>query len=80
MKSFFQVGGCESASGKIGEVISLDGEKDQRVSSCSIIPNEFFEDMESAWKGRIKTIHMDDVLTEVEKAAEALHLAVGLCN
>ncbi|XP_057430786.1 DNA mismatch repair protein MSH1, mitochondrial isoform X2 [Lotus japonicus] len=71
------VGGCESASGKIGEVISLDGEKDQRVSSCSIIPNEFFEDMESAWKGRIKTIHMDDVLTEVEKAAEALHLAVS---
>lgn len=80
MLSFFQVTGCEVASGKIGEIISQDGEKDQKFSSFSDIPNEFFEDMESVWKCRIKTIHIDDVLTAVEKAAKALHLAVGLCN
>ncbi|KAJ1401687.1 hypothetical protein SESBI_28581 [Sesbania bispinosa] len=77
MLSFFQIAGCDVTAGKIGEVISLDGEKDQKVSSSSVIPNDFFEDMESVWKGRIKTIHIDDVLTAVEQAAEALHLAVG---
>jgi hypothetical protein len=77
---FFQVAGCEVASRKIDEVISLDGETDQKVSSFSAIPDEFFEDMESVWKGRIKTIHINDVLTSVDKAAEDLNLAVGLFN
>ena len=76
----FQIAGCEVASSKIGEVISLDGENDQKVSSFSLIPNGFFEDMESSWKGRIKRIHIDDVFTAVERAAEGLHLAVGVCN
>ncbi|GAU39649.1 hypothetical protein TSUD_18300 [Trifolium subterraneum] len=70
------VAGCEVASGKIGEIISLDGEKDQKVNSFSGIPDDFFEDMESVWKGRIKTIHVNDVLTSIDKAAEALHSAV----
>ncbi|TKY53578.1 DNA mismatch repair protein MSH1 [Spatholobus suberectus] len=70
------VAGCEVASSKIGEIISLDGGKDQKINSFSLIPHEFFEDMESKWKGRIKRIHIDDVFTEVEKAAEALHIAV----
>ncbi|XP_058724306.1 DNA mismatch repair protein MSH1, mitochondrial [Vicia villosa] len=70
------VAGCEVASSKIDGIIYLDGEKDQKISSFSAIPDEFFEDMESVWKGRIKTIHINDVLTSVDKAAEALHLAV----
>lgn len=76
----FQVAGCEVASSKIGEIISLDGGKDQKINSFSLIPPEFFEDMESKWKGRIKRTHIDDVFIAVEKAAEALHVAVGLCN
>lgn len=80
MFPFFQVDGCELASGKICEVIFLDGENDQKVSSFSDFPNEFFEDMVSSWKGRVKRIHIDDVFTEVERAAEALYLAVGHCN
>ncbi|WJX33569.1 hypothetical protein P8452_21763 [Trifolium repens] len=71
-----EVAGCEVASGKIDEIISLDGEKDQKVNSFSGIPDEFFEDMESIWKGRTKTTHVDDVLTSLDKAAEALHLAL----
>ncbi|XP_073224059.1 DNA mismatch repair protein MSH1, mitochondrial isoform X2 [Cicer arietinum] len=70
------VAGCEVASGKIDEIISLDGEEDQTVSSFAVIPDEFFEDMESVWKGRIKAIHINDVLTSVDEAAKALHLAV----
>ncbi|RDY14210.1 DNA mismatch repair protein MSH1, mitochondrial, partial [Mucuna pruriens] len=71
------VAGCEVASSKIGEIISLDGGNDQKINSFSLIPHEFFEDMESKWKGRIKRIHIDDVFTAVEKAAEALHIAVS---
>ncbi|XP_022640247.1 DNA mismatch repair protein MSH1, mitochondrial isoform X2 [Vigna radiata var. radiata] len=70
------VAGCEVASSKIGEIISLDGGNDQKVNSFSLIPHEFFEDMESKWKGRIKRIHIDDVFTAVQKAAEVLHIAV----
>lgn len=77
---FFKVAGCEVASSMIDGIIYLDGEKDQKISSFSVIPDEFFEDMESVWKGRIKTIHINDVLNSVDKAAEALDLAVGLCN
>ncbi|CAJ1968035.1 unnamed protein product [Sphenostylis stenocarpa] len=72
-----QVAGCEVASSKIGEVISLDSGNDQKINSFSLIPHEFFEDVESKWKGRIKRIHIDDVFTAVQKAAEALHIAVA---
>lgn len=80
MFPLFQVDGCKEASGKICEIILLDVEDDQKVSSFSVIPNDFFEDMESSWNGRVKRVHMDDLFTEVERAAEALCFAVGLCN
>lgn len=32
--------------------------------------------MESSWKGRVKRIHIEEACTEVERAAEALSLAV----
>ncbi|OIV90634.1 hypothetical protein TanjilG_01715 [Lupinus angustifolius] len=70
------VNGCEVASSKIGEIISLDGEDDQKASFFSVIPNDFFENMEFSWKGRVKRVHIDDVFAEVEKAAEALYFAV----
>lgn len=59
-------------------MISLDYEHDQKLSSFRIVPSDFFEDMESSWKGRIKRIHIEEAFAEVEKAAEALSLAVGL--
>ncbi|KAE9619209.1 putative GIY-YIG nuclease superfamily, P-loop containing nucleoside triphosphate hydrolase [Lupinus albus] len=71
------VNGCEVASSKIGEIISLDGEDDQKVSLFPVIPNDFFEDMEFSWKDRVKRVHIDDVFTEVEEAAEALNFAVA---
>lgn len=67
-------------SNKIGEIIHLDDENDQKISSFSVIPNEFFEDMETPWKGRVKRVHIDNVFIEVERAAEALSLAVGICS
>lgn len=69
---------CESVSCRIGEIISLEGEKDQKMSSYTAIPNEFFEDMESSWKGRIKRIHLEEEFAEVDEAAEALSIAVSL--
>lgn len=58
-------------------MISFDGESDQKISSFPRIPNEFFEDMESSWKGRIKRIHLEDEFEEVGRAAEALSIAVS---
>lgn len=73
-----QVRECEWASSRIGEMISLYGESDQKINSFPYIPTEFFEDMETSWKGRIKRIHIDEEFVEVQKAAEALSLAVSL--
>ena len=61
-------------------MISLDGESDQKISSCPVVPSEFFEDMESSWKGRVKRVHIEEEFSEVEKAAQALSLAVSLWN
>ncbi|XP_024030743.1 DNA mismatch repair protein MSH1, mitochondrial isoform X1 [Morus notabilis] len=68
---------CEWTSNKIGEMISLDGESDQKISSSSIVPDDFFEDMESSWKGRVKKVHIGEEFAAVERAAEALTLAVS---
>ncbi|KAL3507486.1 hypothetical protein ACH5RR_032868, partial [Cinchona calisaya] len=68
---------CELMSRRIGEIISLDGESDQKISSYRNIPNDFFEDMESSWKGRVKRIHLEEAFLEVENAAEALSSAVS---
>ncbi|KAF3432281.1 hypothetical protein FNV43_RR27020 [Rhamnella rubrinervis] len=69
---------CEWTTVKIGEVISLDGENDTKISSFSIVSSEFFEDMESSWKGRVKRMHIEEEFEEVERAAEALSLVVSL--
>lgn len=72
----FQAHECRSISQRIADIIFLDGDKDQAISSFPCIPDEFFIDMESVWKGRVKRIHAEDAFVEVERAAEALSLAV----
>ncbi|KAK4749147.1 hypothetical protein SAY87_026596 [Trapa incisa] len=67
---------CKSVSDRIGEIISFNDENDQVMNSFPHIPGEFFEDMESSWKGRIKISHIEDEIAEVGRAAEALSLAV----
>ncbi|CAN6485861.1 unnamed protein product [Victoria cruziana] len=67
---------CRSTSQRIADMIFLDGDRDQAISSFPFIPDEFFIDMESLWKGRVKRIHAEDAFAEVERAAEALSLAV----
>lgn len=68
---------CELVSSRIDEIISLEGETDQKISSYKNIPNDFFEDMESSWKGRVKRFHLEEAFEEVENAAKALSLAVS---
>ncbi|VFR01558.1 unnamed protein product [Cuscuta campestris] len=67
---------CENVSSTIGELIFLEGENDQITSFSSIIPKDFFEDVESSWKGRVKRVHLEEAYAEVENAANALELAV----
>lgn len=58
-------------------MIIVDDDSDQKLSSYDNIPNEFFEDMESSWKGRVKRIHIEEEFLAVEQAAGALSLAVS---
>lgn len=58
-------------------MISVDDEIDRKLSSCSVIPSEFFEDMECLWKGRVKRVHIEEEFAEVGRAAQALSLAVS---
>ncbi|KAG0526548.1 hypothetical protein BDA96_06G155300 [Sorghum bicolor] len=67
---------CSIISQRIGEVISLGVESDQAITSLEYIPKEFFNDMESSWKGRVKRIHAEEEFANVDRAAEALSIAV----
>ncbi|GLJ24672.1 hypothetical protein SUGI_0471830 [Cryptomeria japonica] len=67
---------CREIVDAIGKVIFLEGESEQEIYSSPIIPDDFFIEMESSWKGRIKRVNAEDVFVEVERAAEALSLAV----
>ncbi|XP_044967116.1 DNA mismatch repair protein MSH1, mitochondrial isoform X3 [Hordeum vulgare subsp. vulgare] len=67
---------CRFISKRIGEVISLAGESDQAISSSEYIPKEFFNDMESSWKGRVKRVHAEEEFSNVDVAAQALSTAV----
>lgn len=69
---------CSVISQRISEVISLGAESDQAITSFEYIPKEFFNDMESSWKGRVKRIHAEEEFGNVDIAAEALSKAVGL--
>lgn len=69
--------GCSIISQRIAEVISLGVESDQAITSLEYIPKEFFNDMESSWKGRVKRIHAEEEFANVDTAAEALSIAVG---
>jgi hypothetical protein len=68
---------CSLISQRISEVISLGAESDQTITSFDYIPKEFFNDMESSWKGRVKRIHAEDEFGNVHIAAEALSRAVS---
>uniref|UniRef100_N1QQS7 DNA mismatch repair protein mutS n=1 Tax=Aegilops tauschii TaxID=37682 RepID=N1QQS7_AEGTA len=67
---------CRFISKHIGEVISLAGESDQAITSSEYIPKEFFNDMESSWKGRVKRVHAEEEFANVDVAAQALSTAV----
>ena len=69
---------CAWISHKIGDLVSLDDQIELQLSSFSHIPSDFFEDVESTWKGRVKRDHMEDLYEKVEEAAKVLHQAVGV--
>lgn len=78
---YSKINECKHASIRIGEMIFLEGDSDKKVHrNNKIIPSDFFEDMESTWRGRVKRIHVEEEIAAVEKAAEALSSAVSLYN
>eukprot|EP00252_Welwitschia_mirabilis_P026993 TRINITY_DN9073_c0_g1_i2.p1 TRINITY_DN9073_c0_g1~~TRINITY_DN9073_c0_g1_i2.p1 ORF type:complete len:1166 (-),score=225.50 TRINITY_DN9073_c0_g1_i2:15-3476(-) len=67
---------CRNIANMIGDIIVLEGELDEPISSFENIPDEFFLDKESSWRGRVKRVHVEDVLLEVSEAAKALYMAI----
>lgn len=67
---------CDWISRRISEIIFLDDEKGQEISSFEYVPGGFFEDVESSWKCRVKKTHAEKAFDEVDKAAENLSVAV----
>ncbi|XP_064976878.1 DNA mismatch repair protein MSH1, mitochondrial-like isoform X2 [Musa acuminata AAA Group] len=67
---------CICISQKIGDILFMRGESGQETSSLEFIPDEFFENMESSWKGRVKRCHAEEAFAEVDSAAMALSIAV----
>lgn len=55
----------------------MRGESGQETSSLEFIPDEFFENTESSWKGRVKRCHAEEAFAEVDSAAMALSIAVS---
>lgn len=68
---------CICISQKIGDILFMRGESGQETSSLEFIPDEFFENMESSWKGRVKRCHAEEAFAEVDSAAMALSIAVS---
>lgn len=72
-----QVNECICVSQKIGDILFLHDENGQEISAYEFVPAEFFEDMEFPWKGRVKRIHAEESYGQVDRAAEALFVAVS---
>lgn len=58
----------------------MHDETDQSITSSPLIPDDFFEDMESSWKGRVKRVHAEDAFNEVEREAKNLINVVRIFN
>ncbi|KAL8485541.1 hypothetical protein ACS0TY_027727 [Phlomoides rotata] len=67
---------CKLVYDQIGEIISLDGENDNKVTSFAEFSNEF-EDMEFSWKGCVTSNHFKEEFAEVDEAAETLYIVVS---
>ncbi|KAL8503878.1 hypothetical protein ACS0TY_022560 [Phlomoides rotata] len=67
---------CKLVYDQIGEIISLDGENDNKVTSFAEFSNEF-ENMDFSWKGCVTSIHLKEEFVEVDEAAETLYIVVS---
>lgn len=72
-----QVNECICVSQTIGDLLFLDDESGQEINSYEFVPAEFFEGKEFPWKGRVKRIHAEESYDQVDRAAEALSVAVS---
>ena len=67
---------CTFLASRIGDLLAIENDPDQNVTSDENIPDEFFRDLEEPWKGRIKRSHAEEEFVEVEEAAAELADAV----
>ena len=61
-------------------VLAQEEDPEQKISSFSYIPDEFFQSMESSWKGCVKREVAASCYDGVHDAAEELNAAVCSYN
>lgn len=60
----------------LNHVLAAAADPEQEVTSFVHIPDDFFQSMESSWRGRVKRKLAEKFYEEVQKAAECLNAAV----
>eukprot|EP00249_Psilotum_nudum_P012287 c23698_g1_i1 orf=55-3885(+) len=67
---------CYDLLASLDEVLAAKGDPNQDVSKFPYIPEDFFQSLESPWRGRVKQEFADNLYAEVDKTAKALSIAV----
>ncbi|KAL3679877.1 hypothetical protein R1sor_022833 [Riccia sorocarpa] len=66
------VNDCSFLVDRLGDVLAPAGDPENDVSKNEIIPDEFFQDMEVRWKGRVRRGHVEKAYAEVDRTASRL--------
>ncbi|KAL2613188.1 hypothetical protein R1flu_024880 [Riccia fluitans] len=60
---------CSFLVERLGDVLAPTGDPENEVSKNEVIPDEFFQDMEVRWKGRVRRGHVEKAYAEVDQTA-----------
>jgi hypothetical protein len=71
-----QINDCIFIKEQLDNVLADEDDPEQKLSSHPCIPDDFFQVMESSWKGRVKREIAENCYDGVQDAAEELNAAV----
>ncbi|XP_024540545.1 DNA mismatch repair protein MSH1, mitochondrial [Selaginella moellendorffii] len=67
---------CKQLVDRISSVISCTGDPEQLINSYEHVPDDFFIDFESSWKGRVQRKLSEDFYADVDRNAAELNSAI----
>ncbi|KAG6544388.1 hypothetical protein Mapa_014222 [Marchantia paleacea] len=63
---------CRFFVKRLGDVLAPAGDPENAISKSDIVPDEFFQDMEVRWRGRVRREHVEKAYADVDRAAAVL--------